>query len=131
MWTGQALTKCSLTLASRLKEINRATDHVRSFCQSVHLDESAAKVLSLILEELITNTVRHGAPPPDAPITVTLSRDGLDTLVQYVDCGPAYDPTLNPPPDTRDRPLEERPIGGLGWTLIFHYCEGGPISTRG
>ena len=63
----------SLTLQGRLPEIGRASHFVADFCQSEGLEGSDERILTLILEELITNTVKHGSPPVDAPIHILKS----------------------------------------------------------
>jgi serine/threonine-protein kinase RsbW/sigma-B regulation protein RsbU (phosphoserine phosphatase) len=115
-------TSESLTLASRLDEINRAAAHVHRLCTGRGIGAPTEHILVLILEELITNSVKHGRPPPDAPIHVTLTPRRRDILIHYEDACSPFDPTKNLPPDMRDAPLEERPLGGLGWPLILHYC---------
>jgi hypothetical protein len=43
-------------------------------------------------------------------------------FLEYRDGGTAFDPRQDLPLDSRELSLEERPIGGLGWPLILHYC---------
>lgn len=112
----------TLTLQGRLAEIGRASHFVADFCGSESLDSSEERILLLILEELITNTVRHGSPPVDAPIRVTLSRVESEIRIDYRDHGVPFDPNSDvPPPDLADT-LTGRSAGGLGWPLIRHYC---------
>ena len=112
----------TLTLQGRLAEIGRASHFVADFCQSEALDSSQERVLVLILEELITNTVKHGSPPVDAPIHVTLARKEGEIHIGYRDNGTPFDPNHDAPaPDLSDT-LSRRRTGGLGWPLIRHYC---------
>lgn len=112
----------TLTLQGRLPEIGRASHFVADFCRSEGLDSSQERVLVLILEELITNTVKHGSPPVDAPIHVSLARDGGEIHISYRDSGTPFDPNHDAPaPDLSDT-LSRRRAGGLGWPLIRHYC---------
>jgi len=111
----------TLTLQGRLSEIGRASHFVADFCGSKDLDSSQERVLVLILEELITNTVKHGSPPVDAPIHITLVRQGGDIHIDYRDQGIPFDPNSDAPtPDLADT-LSRRRAGGLGWPLIRHY----------
>ena len=77
-------------------------------------------VLDLVVEELLTNTLRHGKPYQDAPIEVRLAYHEPATFLTYHDGGTAFDPRHDLPLDVRELSLEERPIGGLGWPLILH-----------
>ena len=117
------LSGSTLTLSTRVAEINRATEHAAAFCREQGITDRKEPVLKVVLEELITNSIRHGQPPTDAIITITLTRIEREIHLYYVDAGSPFDPHRDLPPDTRDQPLERRPVGGLGWALIFHYCK--------
>ena len=111
-----------MTLSSRLEEINRAVEALESFGESSGFNPSTVRVVGLMLEELLSNSVTHGAMPAEAVITVSLLDERDHLLLRYIDTGPAFNPTTDLPPDTRHKKLEERPVGGLGWNLIFHYA---------
>ena len=64
----------TLRLQGALHEIERASRHVARFCRTHGIEAEDERILELILEELITNTVKHGSPPVDAPIEVSLVR---------------------------------------------------------
>jgi serine/threonine-protein kinase RsbW len=71
-----------------------------------------------VLEELFTNSVRHGgcAGMENAVhIRLQLHDDGV--RVEYSDRGAAFDPLSAPAPDL-ELPLADRPVGGLGIHLL-------------
>ena len=105
-----------------LHEIERASQFAGRFCRAHGIDAEDERILVLILEELITNTVKHGEAPPDAPIELSLTRvaDGVHLL--YRDHGRAFDPTRDLPEPDLNVTLGLRPTGGLGWPLIRYYC---------
>ena len=111
-----------LTLASELREINRICRSLDDFCAVHAVGRSSERVLHIVLEELISNTVSHGAVPATAPIDVCLKFGTQCIELEYIDRGRPFDPLQDVPPDTRDMPLEKRSVGGLGWPLIFSYC---------
>ena len=111
-----------LTIRSRLADIERATSLVADFADEMRLGARVRVALTLVLEELISNTVSHGAAAPEAPIHMSLSLHGDAVRLRYEDCGRAFDPCHDLPPDDRDRPPEARRPGGLGWPLIKGYC---------
>lgn len=80
--------------------------------------DEAQRDLVVALEELVTNVLQHGAAGGRVP-DVEVSLDVLDGVFVLVvaDDGPAFDPLRVAPP-ARDRPLEDRPIGGLGIHLV-------------
>lgn len=74
--------------------------------------------LTLLVEELFTNTVRHGhGGDSAAEIRLTLVPAGTGVRVVYEDSAPPHDPfaAVSPPEAAA---LEERPVGGLGVFLV-------------
>ena len=113
----------ALTLPSKILQISRACRAVTDFCVGNALARPAERRLQLVLEELITNTVRHGLAPATALIDVRLALDEGEVRLVYIDRGMPFDPRNDLPRDTRELPLEQRGVGGMGWPLILHYCE--------
>lgn len=75
--------------------------------------------LTLLVEELFTNTVVHGhRRESDEPVRVELEVDPGRFTLTYEDTAPAHDPFagIRRPDDTVD--VEERPVGGLGVLLV-------------
>ena len=75
--------------------------------------------LTLLVEELFTNTVIHGhGADSDAPVRLDCEvAPGRITLV-YEDTGPPHDPfaaVASPDPDAE---VQDRPVGGLGVLLV-------------
>jgi anti-sigma regulatory factor (Ser/Thr protein kinase) len=114
----------------------------RDFCARLHmLPDSAAFVeafgrrhriagedvvrLTLIVEELFTNTVAHGYRREcDLPIGITLGlREGKVFLI-YEDAAPPYDPlaALEAARRHASAPPEARPVGRLGLNLIHRLA---------
>ena len=112
-----------LTLASGMREINRVCLGVTAFCAENVLAKSVEWNLQLVLEELISNTVHHGMAPVTAPIGIHLSLDEGVLRLEYTDRGSPFNPRQDLPPDTRELPIWQRTVGGLGWRMILHYCE--------
>jgi anti-sigma regulatory factor (Ser/Thr protein kinase) len=75
--------------------------------------------LTLLVEELFTNTVVHGhRRESDEPVRVALEVGPGRFALTYEDTAPAHDPFagVQPPDETAD--VEERPVGGLGVLLV-------------
>lgn len=96
---------------------------VAEFCAGDPALAAHENVLGLILEELVTNTITHGGAAPDSSISVKLVRRGESIELLYEDSGCAFNPNAQLPEDDRDRSVEERGIGGLGWHLIREMCQ--------
>jgi anti-sigma regulatory factor (Ser/Thr protein kinase) len=78
--------------------------------------------MHVALEEAVMNVAMHAyGPDVGGEITVRLlaSPDAAALVVE--DAGPAFDPTAAEP-RARAASLEEAEPGGLGLTLLRHYC---------
>lgn len=94
---------------------------IRSFVvetsRSLGADEQAAADLELAVDEICSNSIRHGYGGKEGEIEVAVERDGPSIRVTVRDWGATFDPDQVPTPDT-DLPLEERLLGGLGLFLV-------------
>ena len=80
---------------------------------------SISMPMTLILEELYTNTITHGASDSrDVFIEVNLSIDKDELIMTYEDNGIPFNVLELPDPDLRAS-IENREVGGLG----VHYVK--------
>lgn len=112
----------TLTIQGELREIERVCLFATRYCQTRGIGPIHAHTLVLILEELITNTVKHGKPAAGSPISVTLQRSPSGIEIRYRDHGVPFDPNHDVPAPDLSLTLSRRPTGGLGWHLIKCYC---------
>jgi len=102
--------------AARLSILPELLAHVRARCRDAGIDEPATLRIELVLEEIFTNTVRHGyRGDSDAPVWLGAARVSDALLLTYQDAAPPHDPLAQSihVPAT----LEERGVGGLGILL--------------
>jgi len=88
-------------------------------CAAAGLDRAMGLRITLLVEELFTNTVVHGhGADSDAPVRLDCEvAPGRITLL-YEDTGPPHDPfaaVASPDPDAG---VQDRPVGGLGVLLV-------------
>lgn len=108
------LDETQLSLDGDLREIKNLVAWLRRFSESHGLDEDADFRLNLVLEELFTNSVRHGGClGMPAAVSIRLHILDREILAEYADRGQPFDPAGAPPPDLH-APLEQRSAGGLG-----------------
>jgi anti-sigma regulatory factor (Ser/Thr protein kinase) len=95
----------------------KALELVRDFVTRAQCGSDAEAKLSIIVEEMVTNIVEHGAPPPDSEITIELSAIGTDIGLTLSDAGTFFDPR------TADAPAELPPEcgGGAGIALVLSW----------
>ena len=97
------------------------TAFVETFCARAGVAHDDALRVTLIVEELFTNTVAHGHRGDcDAPVTVALAAREEALLLYFEDAAPAFDPRprMAAAPASLEAPLESRPVGGLGLHLV-------------
>jgi len=88
------------------------------FCDSCGVNMDNCLRLNLVLEELFTNTVRHGhRGDSDAPVWVTLACGPEGVHLTYEDAAPPFNPYGRPPDAPPDTTVKMRKIGGLGVLL--------------
>ena len=105
-------------IVARLDRMRVLRAFLEGFCASAGVGEHSCLRLNLVLEELFTNTVRHGhGGDCDAPVWVSLVRQGGQVRVTYEDSAPPFNPYARLPAGSPDASLEMRKVGGLGVLL--------------
>jgi serine/threonine-protein kinase RsbW len=88
-----------------------------------NLPKATTNAMHIALEEAVMNVAMHGFPPGDpGEVSVQLDVSATSASLVVEDTGRAFDPTTAA---DRERPanlLEAEP-GGLGLTLLRHYCK--------
>ncbi len=118
----QAKMKISFQIHNDLAEIVTLPDQLMVLGQQWSLSKKTIAEITLVLDELISNTILHGDCDKKTPIDITLMKTGQTLTIQIIDAGVPFDPTLCTIPDT-SLPLEQRKCGGLGILLVRQFCE--------
>ena len=112
-----------LTIDSRLSEIERATDMVRDLCQRHGLPQRDADALCIVLDELLSNAIRHGlGGAAGHEILVALDYAGGVVTLEIEHGGVAFDPTQAPAP-VLSGTLAERKPGGMGIAFVRNLTD--------
>jgi serine/threonine-protein kinase RsbW len=116
---GKPPEKASLDLRSDEAEFPCLIDFAEDFAGRHGLPHIELSRMLLIFEELFTNVVKYGRAGDEAAETigVALSLRGGELTIEFSDNGPPFDPLLAATPDL-DRPIADRPIGGLGLRIV-------------
>jgi anti-sigma regulatory factor (Ser/Thr protein kinase) len=122
-------------IADARKEAAAALDRLEVLCRAAGLEEPVVLELRLVAEEVVTNVAKYGYPPgAAAAMELRVSMEGDTVCLEFRDQGDPFDPLAQPPPDL-DAPLLERPVGGLGLTLVralveeVRYIREGPVNV--
>jgi len=88
-------------------------------CAAAGFDRAMCLRVTLLVEELFTNTVVHGhGADSDAPVRLDCEVAPGRVALVYEDTGPPHDPfavVASPDPDAG---VQDRPVGGLGVLLV-------------
>jgi anti-sigma regulatory factor (Ser/Thr protein kinase) len=109
----------SIALRAEHAELTRVQTFADAFARKRALPDDERSRLLIILEELFTNAVTHGARPgmPSVNVTVRLGlRDGRLSM-SFVDDGPPFNPLTFYASDL-GKPATERSAGGLGIHIV-------------
>ncbi len=105
---------------SRTEAWKRARAFIEGFCKDAGIDRGACLKLSLVLEELFLNTVKHGhRGGSDAPIWIRLSLEDEWLTLTYEDRAPPFNPFARATREMLEALAETRREGGLG-VLLAH-----------
>ena len=111
---------------ARFTSLTDSAEFVDTFCARHGLDTDLALKLTLVLEELFTNTITHGfGAESDATVRIALTASHAQSVsLIFEDTGPAFDPLAadTPRPHTLDGAFGARPVGGLGIHLVKQFA---------
>ena len=100
-----------------------AVAFVEAFCARHHVGPDDRVRLSLVVDELFTNTVEHGhGGDCDAPVRVELRARAAELELRYEDSAPAFDGLAAAVPASLDAPAHGRTPGGLGLHLVRSFA---------
>jgi serine/threonine-protein kinase RsbW len=113
------------SLPAVLDSLTELRRYAKEAAAAAGIDEARAYQLQLAVDEIATNIISYGYKDAGASAVISIGgeiRDGT-LIVTLEDRAPAFDPRTMHLPDAEDlaKPLEERPVGGLG---IFFAAQG-------
>ena len=110
------------TFPPTLDAFPRVAAFLEEVCAAAAFGRDDSLRLTLVVEELFTNTVMHGLPD-GAPIELVLEALPGHIAVTYEDLGPPFDPFAARELPTEADDIEHLPVGGLGLVLIVRLSE--------
>jgi serine/threonine-protein kinase RsbW len=109
---------------ARLPAFDQVKALIDEFGTLAELGREDRHKLTLIVEELFTNTVSHGhRGGSDASVFITVEEDKGNVKLIYEDTAPPFDPLAAGQRTDIDSTIRERRVGGLGIFLTIGLTE--------
>jgi anti-sigma regulatory factor (Ser/Thr protein kinase) len=111
----------SLTVSGTLDALSKIAQFVVSAASAAGLDKRSTYKLRLAVDEIATNIIVHGYEEAGLRGEISIHADIIDKTLTITleDSGAQYDSTQQDMPESMNKPLEEREIGGLGVYLTI------------
>ena len=117
--------RLSRTFPARLSAFEQVKSLIDEFGEAAGLGREDRHKLTLIVEELFTNTVTHGHHgDSDAPVQISLEVTDVGVELTYEDSAPQYDPVAASRRTDIETSINERRVGGLGVFLTISLTNG-------
>ena len=114
-----------LLVSGNLDSLSAIGHFVTAAAELAGLDKKKAYRLRLAVDEIATNIIVHGYDEArqsgDVLVIAEVDTDALTIILE--DTSPPFDPRNLGRPDHIDKPVEERPIGGLGIYLTLENVD--------
>jgi anti-sigma regulatory factor (Ser/Thr protein kinase) len=112
-----------LQIPGTVAAIRPATEQAEAWLAEQQVSLEAMYLASLAIEELVTNCVKYGyADAKDHVVDIALCVEDGVLRIEVIDDGRPFNPLEAPAPDL-SRPIEDRPIGGLGLHLLRELAD--------
>lgn len=109
---------------ARLPAFEQVKSLIDEFGAAADLGREDRHKLTLIVEELFTNTVNHGyRGDSDAPVFITFEEDKGDVQLIYEDSAPQFDPFAAGRSADIEATITGRRVGGLGIFITVGLSE--------
>lgn len=119
------MTHLSRTFVAQLRAFEQVKALIDEFGDATRLGREDRHKLTLIVEELFTNTVTHGhRGDSTAPVQISLEATPAGVQLTYEDSAPPYDPLATGRHTDIESTINERRVGGLGVFLAIGLTNG-------
>ncbi len=118
------MTRPARRFPAKMSEFSHLKKHIEEFCLGMNLSGTDRHRLTLVAEELFTNTIKHGhGGDCEAPVEISLEAGPSKVSITYIDTAPKYDLLAAAMRTDIESTISQRRIGGLGMALTFALAE--------
>lgn len=109
----------SRVFPARMSALPQVAAFAAEVCRAAGLAKEPRLRLTLLVEELFTNTIRHGhGRDSEEPVRLSFDLEPGRIGLTYEDTAPPHDPFAVVAAPDEAAAVEERPVGGLGVLLV-------------
>ena len=121
----------SIDLHSQLSELTRLSDFLDDLAEAWGLSEDFLHGVHVALDEVVSNTIRHGYDDSaHHRIRILVELAGSELVMRVEDDAAEFNPLTVPEPDLTV-PLKDRAVGGLGIFLVRKLMDSVSYERRG
>ncbi len=106
-----------ITVTARLESLKGLVKSATESALQCGLTGEGLFAVDLVTEEAVLNILNYAYHNREGRVRLRCLEDGDRFVIEVTDWGVPFDATAQPAPDV-NKPLEERPVGGLGIHLI-------------
>jgi anti-sigma regulatory factor (Ser/Thr protein kinase) len=106
-----------VSIGADRNEIARVNTAFDDFADAQALPDAVRRSVSVVLDELLTNTLSYGLAEQGGEVIVDIELHADRLVITISDNGRPFDPFTSPAPDTT-LSVEDRDIGGQGIHLV-------------
>lgn len=118
------MSRLSRSFPARLRAFEQVRALIEEFGAMAELGREDRHKLTLIVEELFTNTVTHGfRGDSDSPVQITLEHIEAGVRLTYEDSAPQHDSIADGLRTDIDATINLRHVGGLGVAIALGLTE--------
>jgi serine/threonine-protein kinase RsbW len=118
------MNRLNRVFPARLRAFEQVKALIDEFGAVAALGSEDRHKLTLIVEELFTNTVNHGhRGDSDAPVSITFEEEKGEVQLIYEDSAPQFDPFATGKRTDIESTITDRCVGGLGIFLTIGLTE--------
>jgi anti-sigma regulatory factor (Ser/Thr protein kinase) len=113
----------TLRVRSSVEAIGPASEQAETWLAGQGVSPDAAYLVSLAIEELVTNCIKYGYDDSqDHTVVIVISVEAGALRVEVIDDGRPFNPLDAPAPDL-SLEMADRPVGGLGIHLLRELAD--------
>ncbi|RLD67259.1 MAG: ATP-binding protein [Bacteroidetes bacterium] len=113
-----------INIKSRTSGLEIMNQQLARIVEEWNISKDVAFAMNLALEEITTNIINYGYKGlEDYDITIRFTLERHNLRIQIKDGAKEFNPLDIEDPDSLDKPLEERDIGGLGIHLVKKFTD--------